>query len=459
MQYPAPLALAVALTVGPLAAQSSAYVGPANLVFAMDSTVELACSNTTNQAHIVSDDGVLTFSPGGPVRSFALPLCDYTSWAAFFGDADADGDYADSIITSIDAIWVPPTASSPPGMFDVFVSIQAETGAAGYLGASVSDGDVFRLTPNGVETFLATAQVALAGFAPTLSNLDICGFAVDAATGDVYLTFSTAVTVNGTPLEDGGVARIPGSAITLVGGLVASVTPGAAEIVLDEAEVNAMFQHAGYDGVTDLAGIEIDPNGGTFVSSSTQQTVAHLWLCDDDFSDEGLVSTIGGGVVPSVNGVSLQGSAAFGLRGGFAGAALGNPFAIAFQHVDPTGASPLHLDTFPIAQATPTVFDLDLSGATPSGFVVYVLGLVDAATPGGFAPRGPAPIPLASPSWLEFYPGIPVPAAVLTLADAEGFARLSLRIGAPVPAGIGVLGQAGDLGTLVLSSPVVAVTL
>ena len=112
MQYPAPLALAVALTVGPLAAQSSAYVGPANLVFAMDSTVELACSNTTNQAHIVSDDGVLTFSPGGPVRSFALPLCDYTSWAAFFGDADADGDYADSIITSIDAI----SMSEPAGI-------------------------------------------------------------------------------------------------------------------------------------------------------------------------------------------------------------------------------------------------------------------------------------------------------------------------------------------------------
>ncbi|MCR9246547.1 MAG: hypothetical protein NXI31_16055 [bacterium] len=446
----------VAAAAGSLAAQGSNYSGPANLVFGMDNTVEVNSLNNTNQAHIVSDDGLMTYAPMGP-RPFALPLVDGSTWAAFFGDEDNDGDHGETIIGSLDAVHVPRNAPCPPSMFDVWVSVQTGTDAGGYLGAAVTDGDIFRLTPSGVEIFISQAQITAAGVAPSTSNVDVDGFAIDESNGDLYFTFTATTIVSGTSAVDDAVIRIPGGSYTTTGGLVTSVTANSAEVVMTKAEVDTILTNAGFGAASDLNGIELDPNGGTFVSTSTSKTVAHLWLTDDSSSKDAIISTVSGGVIPSVNGVAMQGAAAFGLRGGLGGGALGNPWSLAFQQQSPGNLTPMHADVFPFAQTTPTTFDFDCSGATPNGFTVYIFGFSDAGTAGAFAPRGPAPIPVSSPSWLEYYPGFPAPAALVVAADAEGFTTLPLSFPA-LPPGIGFVCQVGDIGNLVLSSPVIAVT-
>jgi beta-glucanase (GH16 family) len=440
----------------------SNYTGPANLLYSMKNPVRLNCTNS-NQATVVGDQAVLSFSPGA--QAYAYPMCDYGTWAAFFGDVDGDGFYDDDILGAVDAIWAPPGTPATPSLFDVFVSVQNAIPAGGFAAQSIAPGDVFQPTTTGIRRYISEAQV-LSALGAGNQPADVNGFAVDPATNDIYLTFSHAVTLAGTTMQDGGVARIPGSAATLRNGVVSSVTSGSAEVVLTEADVHAMFLNAGLDGVTSCCGIELDPNGGTFTSASTNRSLPHLWLCDDDASDEGFVSTrLSGqngrpGCIPSVNGVALLGGNALGLSANDPlGGTVDNPTGIAFLQQLPSRPLPMYLDAPPIGAPTPWNFHIDLAGATPLSFVFYVGELFDGSLPGGFPSRSAAsPIPLVSPSWHEFYPGLPsVGIAALVRADVEGFARYSLSVGS-LPAGIGVKWQCADLTTLNLSAPLITVT-
>lgn len=452
--------LAAAAAAGAVSAQSD-YVGPANLLFVMDNTVGLN-STSTNEATIVGDDGVLTYSPGG-ASPFALALADYGSWNAVFGDEDADGSYSDSVVGSVDAVWVPPGSPSPATLFDCFISLSSDLGAAGILTGIVEDGDMFRLTPTGVEVYISQQQIAVAMNELSTANLDTVAFAVDRANNDLYLSFTAPVSVSGTTLNDGGVMRIPGSALTFTGGLVTAVTPGSAEIVLTEPEVNAMSLNAGYDGITDVVGLEIDPTGGTFVTAGGQ-TIPHLWMCDDDSSDEGFFSTKpdasgAQGVIPSINGVPMVGNAAFGLAPGDPfGGTLDNPFAIGFQAAAPGQFAPMHIDSFPAgvsASSAPLTINVDGSGATANGLVYYVGEFFDGSVVGSAPMRsGVFPIPVSPASWGAFYPMIPSSGIVaLVMADAEGFYGFPVSVPAGVPVDTAVVWQAGDLARLTISAP------
>lgn len=457
-----------ALLAGSALAQSD-YTGPANLVFVFEDTVRLASANM-NDAAIVGDDGVMYHSPG--VTPFAYPYCDYGTWCAFFGDDDSDGQYGDSIVGEIDALHVPLGSPAPAKFFGIWFSTSVDVDGGGLLnGSTLSQGSIVRLfndgNQTGVETVISQAQIITAANSST-SNPDVNGFTFDVTTGDMYFTFTANFDVNGTAMADGGVMRIPGSALTFgPTGLVTAVAPGTAEIVLTEAEVLAIFTNAGYsfggtNANSDLLGIALDPTGGTYTSSTTNLTMPHLWLCNQDNADEGLVSTKNNpsnstpGVVPSVNGVPLQGAAAFGLAGGFGGPNPRNPSAIAFQFSSPQGPNAMHCDTFPVFQGTtPADFNIDISGATPNGFVVLVFDLEFlGGAPGLFPGRLPVS-PLGTffgPSWDEYYPNIPALGVLLPLADPEGFARQLIQI----PGGFGGFGakmQAGDLATFTLSAP------
>ncbi|MCA8947930.1 MAG: hypothetical protein KDE27_00410 [Planctomycetes bacterium] len=454
---------AVTLVAGSALAQSD-YTGPATVVFAMNNTVRLASTNT-NDGAIIGDDGVMYFSPGGSMP-FAIPYCDYGTWNAFFGDEDNNNAYGDSAIGAIDAVHVPLAAPSPASFFDIYFSIQTPTGSAGFLGAPVSDGDVIRLvntgSTTGIETLISQAQI-ISAMNSTSTNVDVVAFTIDEiGGGDMYFSFTATVDVNGVNLEDGGILRIPASALTYTGGVVSAVTPGSAEIVLTEAEVAAMFVNAGYMfGASDVTGICVDPTLGTFTSSVTNKTMPHFWLCDDDSADEGFVSTKNNpvnsmpGVVPTVNFVPMIGAAAFGLSGGFSGPSIGDPFGMAFQFTDPTGPTPMHIDSFPTYQTPlPATFQIDVTGGTPNGAIVLLFDLMALPTGGLY----PARIPISplgtffGPSWREYYPNLPSLGTLLLITDSEGFARQPLNI-PPGFSDFGAILQAGDITTLTLSAP------
>ncbi|MEO0480231.1 MAG: hypothetical protein AAF196_12190 [Planctomycetota bacterium] len=443
-----------ALAASSLAAQGSDYIGDAHVFFTMDNTVGLNSINTTNEAAVLGDEAIFSIAPGAD--AFARTYTDFGFWDAYLGDEDMDGDYSEGIIGSVDALYIPASAPASPSLHDIYLSIQTPVDAGGALGVGISDGDIFRIRRDGtIETFLSQADIITAANS-TDTNLDVNGFTVDQSNGDLYLTFTAGVDVLGTDVADGGVMRIPGSAYTLAGGVVTAMTAGTAEIVLTEADTDAIFIAAGFpDGVTDLTGIEIDPTGGTFTSTDTGLTMPNLWLCDDDFSDESIVSTVG--VIPTVNGVALTAGPGMGLSpmDPFGGA-NDNPFAIAFLAKNPTAVRPMIVDQFPAGFTTPITVDVGIGGATPNSSVFLILEVFDASPIGAFPARLPnlsliSPIPLASPSFeLFFGPGAAATLALVT--DAEGFAAFPLNL-PPVMANIGFTWQAVDLANFNFSTP------
>jgi len=447
---------AVALT-STLWAQGSNYTGPATLVFGTDG---LSQSNTVllgNDAGLFGDDAMLVTSPvtGGGHAAYAA--ADYSTWTAVFGDEDNNGFYVSSTIGEFDAAWIPPGASMPPTPFDVYFSVSTDMGSSGLLGGVVVDeADILRLVPGGVEIFLSKAQIETAVGSTLSTSTDVNGFTVDPATGDLYLTFTATITVAGGSLSDGGIARIPGTAYTTTGGPltpIATMTPGSAVIVLDEVEVDAMFVAAGLTGVNDLTGIELDPTGGTYTSTGTGLTMPNLWLTHDASGDYAIVSTVGGGVIPTVNGNVMNVSESFGIAG-----ATVHPTALAFAAATPVG-TPLHIDTFPGNPTTPGSIRLDVAGATP-GSLVILYGDFFAGTSGGFAPRLPlasvAPLATAPGSWEDVFV-FNTDIGLAAFADNEGYGSATITVGAAFP-GIHVTFQAIDFGALRVSGPLCVVT-
>lgn len=459
-------AVACASLAGTLSAQS-AYTGPANFVFSMEFTTwSDAAIGFDHAAAEMLEEAVITYSPGHD--PFARPLVDYSTWSTFLGDEDNDGSYTDTIITEIHACWVRPGAPCPPSIHDVYLSIATDTGTNGALGGAViDDGDVFRILPSGaIETFLSVAQIhAALGGTTSITSLDVNGFTVDPATGDLYMTFTAGVDVNGTPAADDAVVRIPASGFTTVAGPltpVATMTPGVAEVVATSADVDAMFLNAGLDGITDLMGIEIDPAGGTYTSPSTGLTMPNLWLADDDSSDEAIVSTADDGtgtrgVVPTVNGAAVDASTSLGLANpGAAGFSPGSWTALAFQTANASGTA-LHLDVDAQLLTTPGTLDLDVSGE-PNEAVIVLGELFNTRTMGGFVPRlSSLPFSATPQSWVTPFIITANGPAALVILDGEGFGRYTLSVGAVIPAGEMVVWQALS-ASLTVSSPTQTIT-
>ena len=421
-----------------------------------------------NYAAIFRDEAVLMATPGA-TGSTAHACFDRATWAAFFGDDDGDGSFAEGVIGHVDALRLRAGAANPPTIFDFWVSFSDNiVGPFGsLLGVALYNGDVFRLIPGGgVQHFITEVQLGQA--MNTIENFDVDGFTVDPATGDLYFSLTSTETVNGVSLEDGGVLRIPASGyVAAPDGTVLSVTTGAAQIVLHEVHVNILFAIAGQGAVGDLRDFTLAPAGGTFTGFGGLQ-LPNLWLCGDTATGGAVVvSSEGGGTIANLNGTQLLGGAAFGLwPTDFQGFQNSNLTGLTLGSA-PLADTPRFLSIAAHGITTPGTLTLDAGGCTP-GPGLYLFANVAVGGPAGaFTPRTPIPTgsPVATPGGFRelyvddfgdplFQLGLIIPPL---LVDAAGYASISFALPAIIP-GVAVALQALDLPALALTTPVIIAT-
>ncbi len=377
------------------------------------------------------------------------------------GDLDGDGQYVEGSTdgpmgssATIDAIFVKAGTVGPVTPRDVFFSVSALNAAFGVLPC-----DVVRYASQGVrEVFLTEAQVEAATGGTTL-NLDaLC----QSATGDLFFSFSLGETLHFGSALDGDLLYIPASAITYDGlGNVSGIVANSAVRIATEANLVAMQTASGFrefDGTTpttlfNLSGLEIDPNGGTWVSPVDSLSYPNILFTWKDTSNDGCVlSTAGGGTFALVNGVPLGSAVAttgtqLGLLPGTTGTAGPDGLALI-----PAQAPQFTLLNYPRNLHTSgdgqTFVQLETSGGVPGGITLLAWS-VEANTPGGAFPSIPAPSPflgdfgLLSPIIVGAY-----------VNDSLGNANSPLIVlPTAVMSGVNLAAQALDIGTFQLSWP------
>lgn len=419
-----------------------------------------------NYAAVFRDEGVLMLSPG-PGRS-AAPCATRASWAAYFGDEDGDANFTEGVAGVVDVVHLASGASNPPGIFDFFVSFSDDAGPLGVLGGlTIRDGDIFRPLPGGgVQFFITEAQIKAA--MNTTADLDVNAFMRNPANGDLYWSLTTTQLVNGISVDDGGVVRLPASGyVATPDGRVASVTTGAAQIALHEVHVDIFYFVAGQGTVGDLNGIALAPTGGTFLGPNGV-TLPNLWfVADSPTSGPTIVSTVNGGSVPVINGVSMTGGPAFGLGAtDFAGGPNSTIASFTWAAFD-LATKPRVLSLADAALLTPGTLKIDYGGGVP-GPNLYLFANIAVASPAGaFTPRTAvlAGTPLAVPGgFRELYVDDFSDPLFLFLAtlppltvDALGHASISFPIPA-TPPGLALSVQGIDASNLALTTPIVVVT-
>ena len=454
------LPLAATLVVSaPLTAQD--YVGQANIFYSIDSRSDLASMNTSNTATDVVESQILSFAPGTS-QTFARPYNHFTFWPALVGDEDNDGLLIDTGVGDLDALWVRNSAPQGPSIHDMYMSIGTRVEAFGALATAIEPGDIFRITEAGtIETLLTSGQVQIAT-GSTSSGLDVNGFTVDRSNGDLYLTTRTRVIATSGFLANANeVFRIRSSSYVRTGNRITFVAPNSAQLVLSSSDVNSILTASGSSTTNsrEIAGLEIDPSGGTFTSPTTGRTMPNLWFTLDTLvNDIQVYSTAG--PTPTVNGLPLF-PGTLGLvqqpPPPFGGRPDDNIVALAFQGASPIGAAPLTVATRSIQYTTPDSFPIDVAGVTSRGNAFLILE-VAGVTPGSFIPRlgnfsSLLPFPTSSASFDVFF-GLNSIATLPVVADTEGFATFPVTLG-PLVGGFAFSWQAVDLSTVTLSTPVV----
>lgn len=456
-----------------LIAGATAAAGQALTIFFSTDGTETARSGAGgtlaapgNHAGVFRDEELLAVSPA-PAGPDAAAIVSSLSFAAWFGDDDGDGSFTERVAGNLDALALVAGAPNPPTLFDFWLSFSDDAGPLGYVaGQIIRDGDVFRLLPGGGVTFLVTeAQLAVA--MGTTADFDVNGFVVN-TNGDIYWTMTTTQSVNGVSLEDGGVARLPASGyVAGTGGVVQSVTPASAQVALHEVHVNVFYYVAGQGTVGDLDGIALAPGGGTF--QGPNGAVPNLWFVGDSpTSGPTIVSTVGGGTIPVVNGVAMTGGLAFGLAAtDYAGGANSTLTGIAWAPWT-LAARPRVLDMEEAGLLTPGTLRLDAAGFAPGPNFHLFANVAVAAPSGVFTPRTVIPPGLglggAGSFPVLFVDDFADPLFQFLLAlspvtvGSLGYASMSFVLPA-VPPGIALSFQALDASNLAVSHPVIVVTL
>ena len=375
-----------------LAALAPAAAAQNTLLFGVESEeITIDNGNGLVEAGAITPDAVGMVTPvPGTLYSASIFLSPDAQWA-YLGDEDLDGRIADSSSSGpgadTDAVFLKNFIGAP--LFtatprDVYVSKESNTD----LVAGSEDSDVFRYAAGGRELFLTELQITDAIGGDTGHDLNaIC----QTTTGDLYISFSDfTVTINGTDVNDGGIVRIPASAITYdVDGNVTSITLATAEIVAHEADVNAMIANSGMltsvggtpSTSIELSGLELDPSGGTWNSPVTLADQPNLLFAFGGFSNDGaILSTAGGGSIATINGVPMASAVATtGVQVGLLPDTSGLNGLFGFEL---TGLRPpvFAVENYPtrlITSSTILFHRSEISGATPSTPVVH---FVDFAT-------------------------------------------------------------------------------
>lgn len=385
----------------------------------------------------------------------------------YVGDLDNDSQYVEASTDGpgdkLDVVFVK-AGPGPVTPRDVFWSIDSAA-SINIPGLLVSD--VVRYSGQGVrETFVSHAVLQAAVGGPATMNLDALA---QSATGDLFLSVggTSITTVLGATL-DGDLLMIPASAITYdpVTSNVTAITPGSVVRVATEAHLIAMANASGFrtsvgGQVTtsfDLSGLELDPNGGAFVSPVDGVTVLpNLVYCWSDSTNDGaIISTNAGGTIAVINGVAMGSTVGtqsdqIGWQPDSTGAFGPGGLAIIPQQA-PAYAMlnyPRNLHTGGQTGGTgTTLLQLQVSGGTPGGASVLAIH-VETSTPGGTFPSVPSPSPFLgelsaiSPIVLGIY-----------LHDGLGNTNSEFFVlSTPPLSGLDMVTQALDLTTLRLSTP------
>ncbi|MBX3463485.1 MAG: hypothetical protein KF830_09955 [Planctomycetes bacterium] len=397
--------------------------------------------------------------PGGAYS--ARPFLPVSLQWHYVGDLDNDGQYVEASTAGpagssavIDEIFVKAGTTGPVTPRDVFFSISAASAVFGVLAS-----DVVRYAAQGVrEVFLTEAQLEIATGGTTL-NLDaLC----QTFAGDLFFSFALTEALHFGSAADGDLLCIPAAAITYDGnGNVAAIVANSAVRVATEAQLLAMVSNSGFrqsNGTTagtlfNLSGLELDPNGGTWVSPVDSNSYPNLLFCWRDAANDGaILSTAGGGSIAVINGVPMGSTVAttgaqIGWLPGVSGTS--GPGGLALIPVQGPQFTllnyPRNLHTMGDGQ---TFVQLQSSGGQPGSFTLMAWS-VEGNVPGGAFPALPAVPPFVG----EF--GLLSPIIVGVYAnDALGNAASPLIVlPTAVMSGVNLAAQALDIVTFELSRP------
>jgi hypothetical protein len=377
------------------------------------------------------------------------------------GDPDNDGRYVEASVDGpggssnvVDEIFVKANTVGPVSHRDVFLSLSAASTMLGTLPS-----DVFRFSGQGTrEVFLAEAQVMTATGGTSL-NLDaLC----QTVAGDLFFSFSVAETLALGAAADGDLLMIPASAITYDGfGNVAAITANSAIRVATETQLQAMVAASGFKTASggtalslfNLAGLEVDPNGGTWISPVDTLSYPNVLFCWRDASNDGaILSTAGGGSLAVINGVTMGSTVATnGTHLGWSPGTTGTsgPGGLALI---PQQAPFYELLNYPrnlhTAGTGQTFVQLQTSAGTPGGLSIFVWSIESAVAGGSFPSFGPIP---------GFLGELGISSIILVGAfpnDSLGNSATNLiTLPTAVMTGINLAAQALDLTTLTFSTP------
>jgi hypothetical protein len=420
------------------------------------------------EVDLMRSDEIYEVTPLVGVAYPARPFLPISLQYHYVGDLDGDGIYVEDDIEgpgdTLDAVFIKSGTVGPVTPRDVFWSV-VSTSTANIPGLRVSD--VVRFSGQGtLEFFLTQVQLNDAcGYASTSNTVNLDAICQSAA-GDLFFSQSGVNTINGIATDDGDLLVIPTAAISYdMNGNVQAIAPGSAVRIASQTDLIAMITASGHrtsvggtvDSVAspafELSGLELDPNGGTWVSPLDAQTYPNILFCWSDFSNDGaIISTAGGGSIATINGVPI----------GSTVATLGDQIGIqptSTGTFGPNGMAliPLQPPTFTLlnyprnqhaASAVYTQLQLQTSGGTPGGFTILTWSLESAVANGTF------------PAFAAFAPfvgefGISAP-TILGLYPNDALGNCSSEmflIEMALVHGVNLAAQALDFTTFQLSTP------
>lgn len=196
---------------------------------------------------------------------------------AFYGDPENRDDYTNPFIAGeIDALMIPRRIrEGGMGPRVPFFSVSRRFFPVFLKGKTVvlDHATMVRLLPNGdAEVFLPSSLLFKAlGFKSLSADID--AFCQDDK-GNVFFSLALDETNGKSLYKDGDLLFIPGEKIRYSkDGIITDVLPGSALVAVREDQMDAMVRNSGIAGsdgkkilaITNLACLEVDPRGGTFV--------------------------------------------------------------------------------------------------------------------------------------------------------------------------------------------------
>lgn len=504
--------LAVAVAAVPAFAQTKSLIFTGRFPFkSLDAVNERANGNINQLAEF--DFSFATPGAG----AFARSLQPATAHQAYFGDANADGNFTkffgfktyfqniqmggvfvkhtDKALTTHDKVYFTVRSNAAPLQFEAFTN----NGTAVHV---LRPGDFVRFTGNGnLEFFVTADQLDVAAGLPPAGQSSIKGASAmcqDALGNLFYSPPQGGHWVNGNGptavyCNDGSLVTIDAINITYdAQGNVAAIAPNSARVLIEETQggptltplftrgmvTNSLaFDRTGATPVSPasfgrVSGLDFDPNGGTFAprwpdSAGNFPPAPNLVFTSDAGAYGGTIfSTAGNGSVAVINGV-LCGSLTLGVpaNGSWLGVQLdvpnSQPSLMGLCIVDQITYEPLVLDmaNFGAVQPSPTQATIEIDAHCAATQLLLVLadfptGAFPLSVPSSFVP-----LPLAVGSHAQAFPLIAPLDLGIAVTDAFGYATYSIanpHTGSF--AGIPVVLQGGSLdpvtGIVTISNPV-----